>query len=165
MWELDHKEGWTLKNLCFWTVVMGKNFESPLDSKEIKPVNLKGNQSWTLIEGLMLRLQCFGHLIWRADFIGKHTNSGELEGKGRRKQDEMVGLHQQLNGHKFKQTLRNSEGQEDWHVAIHGVTKSQTWLNNWTTTNTSLLKYCTYISLEYEFYKDQLFLVNCNCYE
>ena len=49
MWELDHKEGWALKNLCFWTVVMEKTLESPLDSKEIKPVNPKGNQPWIFI--------------------------------------------------------------------------------------------------------------------
>ena len=49
MWELDHKEGWVLKNWCFWTVVLEKMLESPLDCKEIKPVNLKGNQSWIFI--------------------------------------------------------------------------------------------------------------------
>ena len=49
MWELDHKEGWAPKNVCFWTVVLEKTLESPLYCKEIKPVNPKGNQSWVLI--------------------------------------------------------------------------------------------------------------------
>ena len=49
MWELDHKESWTLKNWCFWTVVLDKSLESPLDSKEVKPVNPKENQPWIFI--------------------------------------------------------------------------------------------------------------------
>ena len=67
MWELDHKEGWALKNWCFWTVVLEKTLECPLDCKEIKEVNPKGNQSWYSLEGLMLKLklQYFGHLMWR----------------------------------------------------------------------------------------------------
>ena len=68
MWELDHKESWVLKNWCFWTVVLEKTLESPLDSKEIKPDNPKGNPEYSL-EGLMLKLkfQYFGHLMWRTD--------------------------------------------------------------------------------------------------
>ena len=69
IWELDYKEGWTLKNWCFQTVVLEKTFESPLDSKEIKPVSPKGNQSEYLLEGLILKLklQYFGQLMRRAD--------------------------------------------------------------------------------------------------
>ena len=67
MWELDHKEGWALKNWCFQTVVLEKTLESPLDSKEIQPVNPKGNQY--SLEGLILKLklQYFGHLMQRAN--------------------------------------------------------------------------------------------------
>ena len=57
MWELDHKEGWVLKNWCFWTVVLEKTLESPLDSKKIQPVHPKGNQPWISLEGLMLKLR------------------------------------------------------------------------------------------------------------
>ena len=69
MWELDNKKGWVLKNWCPWTVVFEKTLESPLESKEIKPVNPKGNQSWIFIGGLMLKMKCqfFGHLMRKAD--------------------------------------------------------------------------------------------------
>ena len=66
MWELDHTEDWALKNWCFWIVVLEKTPENPLDFKENKPVNPKGDQPWIFIEGLML--QYFGHLIQRADY-------------------------------------------------------------------------------------------------
>ena len=70
---LEHKEQWALKNLCFWTVVLDKTLESPLDSKEIKQVNPKGNQSWIFTEGLMLKLKLpyFGYLKWRANSLDK----------------------------------------------------------------------------------------------
>ena len=68
MWELDYKESWVLKNWCFWTVVLEKTLESPLDCKEIEPVHPKGNQSWVFIgRTLKLKLQYFGHLMWRTD--------------------------------------------------------------------------------------------------
>ena len=81
MWELDYKESWRPKNWCFWTVVLEKTLESPLDCKETKPVNPKWNQPWIFIRRLMLKLklQYFGHLIRRTDFyigirqIGEHT--------------------------------------------------------------------------------------------
>ena len=67
MWALDHKEGWEPKNWCFWIVALEKTLESPLDCKEIKPVNLKGNKPWIFTEGLILKLkrQHFDHLMWR----------------------------------------------------------------------------------------------------
>ena len=73
MWELDHKENWAPKNWCFCTVVLEKTLKSPLDCKEIKPVNPKGNQSWLSLEGFMLKLklQYFGHLMCRADSLEK----------------------------------------------------------------------------------------------
>ena len=72
MWELDHKEGWALKNWCFWTVVLEKTLDSPLDCKEIKSVSPKGNPEYSL-EGLMLKLklQYFGHLMQRANSLEK----------------------------------------------------------------------------------------------
>ena len=77
-WELGHKEGWALKNWCFWMVVIEKTLESPLDCKETKPVNPKGNQPWMLTERTVaeLKLQYFGHIMWRADF-GKHPDAGK----------------------------------------------------------------------------------------
>ena len=82
MWELDYKESWALKNLCFWTVVLEKTFKSPLDYKEIKPVNLKGKQFWIFIGRTMLKLklQYFGHLIQRANLLEKTLMLGKPEG-------------------------------------------------------------------------------------
>ena len=83
MWELDHKEGWAPKNRCFWTEELEKTLESPLDCKEIKPINPKGNQSW--LEGLMLRLklQYFGHLMRRTDSLEKTLMLGKIEDRRR----------------------------------------------------------------------------------
>ena len=73
IWELDHKKGWALKNWCFWIVVLEKTLESPLDHKEIKPVNPKEINLEYSLEGLMLKLkpQYFGHLMWRVDSLEK----------------------------------------------------------------------------------------------
>ena len=113
IWELDHKEGWVLKNWCFWTLVLEKTPESPLDSKEIKPVNPKGNQpwiftGWTGAEALIL---------WPPDvkswLIGKDPEAGKDWGQEEKgtTEDEIVGWHHWLNGHEFEQTLGDSKGQ------------------------------------------------------
>ena len=113
MWELNYKEGWAPNNWCFWTVVLEKTLESPLDSKAIKPVNPKGNHPW-ILEGLMLKLmiQDLDYRMRRTD-CGKDSDSGRdwrQEEKGLT-EDEMVGWHHQLNGHKSEQTQGHSEGQ------------------------------------------------------
>ena len=86
MWELDHKEGWVLKNWCFQTVVLEKTLESPLDCKEIQPVNLKEISPEYSLEGLMMKLkfQSFGYLIWRTDSFEKTLMLGKIEGRRRR---------------------------------------------------------------------------------
>ena len=85
MWELNYKESWAPKNWCFWTVVLEKTLESPLDCKEIQPVHPKGNQSWMFIGELMLKLklQYFGHLMQRADTFEKPLMLGKIEGERR----------------------------------------------------------------------------------
>ena len=85
MWELDHKEGWAPKNWFFRTIVLEKTFENPLDSKEIKPVNPKGNYPEYLSEGLMLKLklQHFAHLTQRVDSLEKTLMLGKTEGRRR----------------------------------------------------------------------------------
>ena len=85
MWELDHRKGWAPKDWCFQTVVLEK-IESPLKSKEIKPVNPKGNQPWIFMERLMLKLklQYFGHLIWRANSLENTLMLLKIDGKLRR---------------------------------------------------------------------------------
>ena len=84
-WELDYKESWVLKNWCLWTVVLEKTLESPLDCREIQLVNPKGNQSW-IFKGLMLKLklQYFGHLMWRTDSLKKTLMLGKIECRRRR---------------------------------------------------------------------------------
>ena len=85
MWELNDKESWAPKNWCFWTVVLEKTLESPLDCKEIHSVHCKGDQSWVFIVGLMLKLkrQYIGHLMWRTDSFEKTLMLGKIEGKSK----------------------------------------------------------------------------------
>ena len=105
MWELNHKESWVLKNWCFWTVVLEKTLESPLDWKEIQPVNPKGNQFWIFIERTDAEAET--SLLWLLDMkgwlIGKRPDAGKdwRWDKGMT-EDEMVGWHHQLNGHEFE---------------------------------------------------------------
>ena len=92
LWELDHKEGWVPKNWCFWTVVLEKTLESPLDYREIKPVNLKGNQPEYSLEWLMLKLQYFAHLMRRANSLEKNPDAKKnwrVRGKRRSGQQRM----------------------------------------------------------------------------
>ena len=84
MWELDHKEGWVVKNWCFQIEVLEKTLESPLDNREIKPLSSKGNQY--SLEGLMLKLQYFGHLMQKTDSLEKTLKLWKIEGKRRGQQ-------------------------------------------------------------------------------
>ena len=101
MWELDCVESWAPKNWCFWTVVLEKTLESPLDCKEIQPVHPKGNHPEYSLEGLMLKLklQYFGHLMWRTDSLGERPWCWQrlkagTEGDDRRGHDWMASLTQ-----------------------------------------------------------------------
>ena len=129
------KEGWAPKNWSFCNVVLEKTLESPLDNK-IKPVNTKGNQSWILIGRTDTEVEA--PILWppniKSQFIGKDPDAGKDWGQEKRgTEDERVGWHQWLIGHKFEQTLGDSERQEAWHAAVHGATKSWTGFSNWTT--------------------------------
>ena len=106
MWELDYKESWALKNWCFWTLVLEKTLESPLDCKEIQPVHPKGNRSWIFIGRPDAEAET--PILWPPDaknwLIWKDPDAGEdwrLEEK-RMTEDEMVGWHRWLNGHEFE---------------------------------------------------------------
>ena len=94
MWELEYKENRAPKNWCFLTVVLEKTLESSLDCREIQPVNPKGNESWYSLEGLILKLklQYFGHLMWRTDSFEKTLMLGKIEGGRRRGQQRVTWL-------------------------------------------------------------------------
>ena len=115
MWELDHKEGWELKNWWFQMVVLEKTLESPFTSKEIKPINSKENQPWILIGRTDDEAETL--TFWPPDvkgwLIGKDPDAGKDWGQEDKwvTEDEMVGWHHWLNGHEFEQTLGDSEGQ------------------------------------------------------
>ena len=115
MWELDYKESWVLKNWCFWTVVLEKTLESPLDCKEIQPVHPKRNQSWIFIGRTHAEAET--PILWPPDaknwLTGKDLNAGKdwrWEEK-RITEDEMAGWHHRLNGHEFGWTLGIGDGQ------------------------------------------------------
>ena len=116
MWELDHKKRWALKNWLFQIVVLGKTLESPLESKEIKPIILKGNQSWIFIG--MTDAEPEAPVFWsfyaNRRLIGKVPDAGKYWGQKEKRvsEDEMAGWHHQWNGHETGQSLGDSEEQE-----------------------------------------------------
>ena len=134
--ELDHKESWVLKNWCFWTVVLKKTLEGPLDYKEIKPVNPKGNQSWIFIGRTDAKTET--PILWLPDakiwLTGKEPDAGQdwrQEEKGMT-EDEMLGWHHWLNGPEFVQTPGDG-GQGSLMCCSpwgHKESDSMEWLSN-----------------------------------
>ena len=113
MWELDYEESWAPKNWCFWTVVLEKTLESPLDCKEVKPIHPKGNQSWIFIG----RIDAEVLILWPPDMKNWLTGKDPDAGQDRRPlekgttEDEMVGWHHRLNGYEFEQAPGVGDGQ------------------------------------------------------
>ena len=116
IWELDCEESWAPKNWCFWTVVLEKTLESPLDYKEIQPVHSKGDQSWLFIGRTDAEAET--PILWPPDvknwLTGKHPDAGKDWGQEEKgtTEDEMVGWRHRLDGHEFEWTLRVGDGQE-----------------------------------------------------
>ena len=134
MWELDHKKGWAPNNWCFWVQVLKKTLESPLDCKEIQPVNPKRNQPWILLGKpiLKLKLQYFHHLMRRANSLEKTLMMGKIEGRRRRGQQRMKWLDDITNSmdmdlSKLWEMVKNREAQSPWG---HKESDTTEWLNN-----------------------------------
>ena len=140
MWELDHQESWALKSWCFWIVVLEKTLECPLACKEIQPVNPIGNQSWIFTGWTDVEAEApiLWPKRWRADSLEKTPMLRKIEGKRRRGRQRMrlldnITESMHMNLSKLQEIV---EDRGAWWAAVHGATKSQTQLSNWTTATT-----------------------------
>ena len=131
MWALDYKESWASKNLCFWTVVLEKTLQSPLNCKEINPVHPVGNHSLIFLGRIDAEAET--PILWSPEaknwLTGKDSDAGKDWRQEGTVEDEMAGWHHQPNGHESEQLQEFVMDRDASHVSVHGVTKSQTQLS------------------------------------
>ena len=139
MWELDCEESWAPKNGCFWTVVLEKTLESCLDCKEIQAIQLKGDQSCVFFRRNDAKAET--PILWpphvKSWLIGKDSDAGRDWGQEEKgmTEHEMAGWHHRLDDMSLGEFRELVMDREAWRAAIHGVTKRQTRLSDWTEMN------------------------------
>ena len=138
MWKLDHNEGWVPKNWLLQTVVLEKTFEHCLDHKEIKSVDTKGNQPWTFIGRTDAEAEPEREILWPPDmksqFTGKDPDAGKDWGhkeKGRQRVRWLDRITDAMDV-SLSKLWEVVKDRESWRAIVHGLTKSQTWLSDWT---------------------------------
>ena len=140
----DWEESWEPKNWCFWTVVLEKTLESPLDCKEIQLVHSEGDQSWVFFERTDAKAET--PILWpphaKSWLIGKDFDAGRDWGQEEKgtTEDEMAGWHHWLDDTSLSELRELVMDREAWCAAIHGVSKSWTWLRDWTELNWKILQ-------------------------